>query len=221
VRHRGARRERPDHADVHDVCVPIRALLFDLGGVWLQAGHFSEREAWAAAHGMDGDQLLRAYLDAIGAGWEGGRSEEEIHDRLLETCGVDRSELSALLQALHAHEMLDPTLTEFIAAHRPTHKIGVITNAGPSARRALCERFALDTLADVIVVSAELGVSKPHPRIYEETTRLLEVEPSECAFVDDKAPNVDAARRLGMFGVQYQSSDQVCRELQELLANTG
>jgi inorganic pyrophosphatase len=191
-----------------------RALLLDLGGVWIQDGDLTERARWAAAHGMDADQLYHAYLEAIGPGWEGGRSDAEIHELLLAACGADRGELDALLRALHAHETLDPSITNMVATLRASGVlIGIISNAGPNARAALCEKFGLDERSDVMLISAEVGVSKPHPHIYEEATRLLGVARTDCVFVDDKPANVEAARALGMAGIDFVSVEQACADI--------
>lgn len=86
------------------------------------------------------DELNDAFIDATGPGWEGGRSEREIHQHLLKACGAGRTELPQLLDALRAHERLDDRLSEFIAEQRASRKIEVITNAGPGARSEMCRR---------------------------------------------------------------------------------
>lgn len=142
-------------AECYISSVEIRALLFDLGGVWVQEGDFAVRARWASDHQMTRDELDQAFVDSIGPGWEGGRSEHEIHQRLLEACGAGRSELPQLLDVLHAHERLDDRLSEFIADQRASRKIGVITNAGPGARAEMCRRHLVHERSDSIVVSAE------------------------------------------------------------------
>lgn len=192
----------------------MKALLLDLGGVWIQDGDFSERERWAAAHGLTADELHRAYLDAIGPGWEGGRTDDEIQERLLAACGVGHDELDALLTALHAHETLDPSLTALVATLRADGvRIGIVSNAGPNARHALNAKFQLDDRADVMLISAEVGASKPHPHIYEEAMRLLDVSPADCVFVDDKPANVDAARAIGMIAIACTDIVQTCADI--------
>jgi HAD superfamily hydrolase (TIGR01509 family) len=200
--------------------VGIEAVLTDLGGVWLRDGDFSTRERWAAAHGTTANALFDAYIDAIGPGWEGGRSEDEIHRRLVDRVGVGLGELPGLLCALHAHETLDPVLTEFFNGLRPTRSVGIITNAGPSARRILCDRFRLDQLADVIVVSSEEGVSKPHPKIFLRACESLAVDPERCVFLDDKERNVSGARAVGMHAIHFVGVEQAIGAINETIERT-
>lgn len=196
------------------------AVIVDLGGVLVQWRDFSERDAWAARHGMTGEELFDRWFEAVGPGWEGGRGEPEIHRRLLESCGVGDDELPHLLRVLHAHEALEPQLAEFLRRARPRYRTGVITNAGPSARAAMREKFALDELVDVIVVSAEEGCSKPDARIYRTAAERLGVAPSACVFVDDKASCVEGARRAGMVGIRFDSIDQAVRDMRAALGVT-
>jgi HAD superfamily hydrolase (TIGR01509 family) len=196
----------------------VEAVLVDLGGVWIQDGDFAERAAWAAAHGTTADALWATYLEAVGPGSEGGRSEQEVHRRLAHLVGIDMGELPDLLGALHAHEILDPTITDFLKPLRPDRKVGVITNAGPSARRALYAKFPFHELIDLMVVSAEEGVAKPHPDIYLATGERLGVDPAACVFIDDKPANVEGARGVGMQAIHFLSPDQAIDDLQTLLS---
>ena len=45
---------------------------------------------------------------------------------------------------------------------------------------------------------------KPDPRIYRLAADRLSLPIEECLFIDDKEPNVVAARELGMSTVHYQ-----------------
>jgi putative hydrolase of the HAD superfamily len=63
------------------------------------------------------------------------------------------------------------------------------------------------------VTSAEIGVMKPDPRIYQVALDRLGLSPPEAVFVDDFIENVEAARRLGMGGVHFVEPDQARDEL--------
>ena len=58
---------------------------------------------------------------------------------------------------------------------------------------------AVVILLAVIIV---MGVTKPDARMFHALLEALRAEPKECLFVDDRAGNVQAARALGLHGVQ-------------------
>jgi putative hydrolase of the HAD superfamily len=72
------------------------------------------------------------------------------------------------------------------------------------------EKFSFKTL------SAEVGMIKPDPAIYEYTLRGLGVSAAETLFIDDREPNILAARALGMRAIQFRSIEQLKRELEAM-----
>jgi putative hydrolase of the HAD superfamily len=66
---------------------------------------------------------------------------------------------------------------------------------------------------DVLVWSCQLGVVKPDPAIYRHTLAELGTQPEETLFIDDKRPNVEAARALGIQAIEYSSVEQLREEL--------
>ncbi len=58
-------------------------------------------------------------------------------------------------------------------------------------------RTAWAAAFDFIFISAELGVTKPDPVVYDMVTAELGADPGEIAFIDDREPNVDAAAAAG------------------------
>ena len=78
-------------------------------------------------------------------------------------------------------------------------------------------RQGWDELFDVVVISGEVGMRKPEPRIYHHVLELVDLAPNEAVFVDDLAANVTAAVEIGMVGVVYRSFEQTADELEVLL----
>src|SRR5262245_36998026 len=74
--------------------------------------------------------------------------------------------------------------------------IAVVSNnwKGVGPRR---DPLGLDPYVAVWVISEELGCEKPDPHIYAAGSTGIGVPPSECLFVDDHVPHVEAAVALG------------------------
>jgi putative hydrolase of the HAD superfamily len=64
--------------------------------------------------------------------------------------------------------------------------------------------------------SCAVGATKPNPLIYREALQACRVQAEEAVYVDDIAAYVQAAERLGMAGIQFQSPGQLIVALQEL-----
>ncbi|MGH3153344.1 MAG: HAD family hydrolase [Streptosporangiaceae bacterium] len=72
-------------------------------------------------------------------------------------------------------------------------------------------------LFDTVVLSGEVGMRKPEEAIFLHAAQTLGLSPAECVFVDDMAPNVAAARALGMTAVLHTEPASTARALQDLL----
>jgi putative hydrolase of the HAD superfamily len=75
--------------------------------------------------------------------------------------------------------------------------------------------FDLDTLADVVVISSEVGVRKPSRRIYAIACERLGIDPRRAVLVDDLQQNLDGAARLGIAGVLHTDAAHTRKQLSE------
>jgi len=65
-------------------------------------------------------------------------------------------------------------------------------------------------------LSAEVGLIKPDPAIYEHTLHGLGISAPEALFVDDRDNNIRAARALGMRAIQFRSIAELKHDLEAL-----
>jgi HAD superfamily hydrolase (TIGR01509 family) len=93
----------------------------------------------------------------------------------------------------------------------------MITNAWPGVRRYLETEFKIADAFDPLIVSAEVGVAKPDPRIYQLALERIGVDASAAVFVDDSEANVIGARWVGMQAVQFSSTQQAIAAVRRLL----
>ncbi|MFZ2172606.1 MAG: HAD-IA family hydrolase [Rhodococcus sp. (in: high G+C Gram-positive bacteria)] len=76
-------------------------------------------------------------------------------------------------------------------------------------------------VVDLVVLSGDLGVAKPDPRIYLKTAELLGVDPGDCVFVDDLPGNVRGAVEIGMVGIHHIEGSVTADEISLLLDLDG
>ncbi len=84
------------------------------------------------------------------------------------------------------------------ALRRRGLKLGVVSN-WDTRLRGISAGLGLDRLVDFVVISAEVGVRKPDPRIFEEALRRAGVGAAEAVHVGDlPEEDVEGARRAGL-----------------------
>jgi putative hydrolase of the HAD superfamily len=75
--------------------------------------------------------------------------------------------------------------------------------------------FDLDELADVVVISSEVGIRKPSRKIYAIACTRLGIDPVQTVMVDDLQQNLDGAARLGIAGVLHTDAADTRTQLSE------
>jgi putative hydrolase of the HAD superfamily len=102
------------------------------------------------------------------------------------------------------------------------YRMAILTNNVREWEELWRAKLPVDEIFELVVDSAWVGMRKPDPEIYRLTvSRLGEVEPHECMFVDDNEANVEAARALGMTAVHFRSNEQAIPEIRALARLDG
>jgi putative hydrolase of the HAD superfamily len=86
-----------------------------------------------------------------------------------------------------------------------------LSNSGPEVMARVRERWPLDARFDAVVISCEVGVSKPDPRIYQLCLDRLGLPAPETLFVDDRADNIEGAARVGLRTLHWEGADALDR----------
>ena len=61
---------------------------------------------------------------------------------------------------------------------------------------------------DELIISSDLHLAKPDPKIFELTAKKLDLKTKECLMVDDIKENIDSAINVGMSGIIFKSNEQ-------------
>ena len=207
----------------------IRAVAFDIGGVLEivdPPAQFLER--WRQRLGLsavDMRQLLwpLTRADPGNQAKTGRITEAQYRQRCTTTLGLSGELADEFMAGFWDWYCgrLDAHLVGYAAGLRPRYGTGILSNSVAGARRREQARFGFEQLADVIVYSDEAGLAKPDPRVYTLLCDRLGVEPGELVFLDDRVPNVEAARQLGIHAVLHVSTPESIATIDALLGSAG
>lgn len=94
-----------------------------------------------------------------------------------------------------------PTLTEL---KRRGYRLGVIANQNYGTERRL-DNWNMLQVFDVIAASAELGMAKPDPTIFEWALMQANCSPQNAVMVGDRMDNdIAPANRIGIYSVRLK-----------------
>lgn len=196
----------------------IRTLSFDIGGVFLlgkaDKGFFAR---WAERLGLDAETFGKRLWHGpdIEHANIGQISAEEYFERAALRLDTDPHTIRTIIQEVFAGE-LNHDLADYVRRLKKHVRVTALTNNWSFVHDHIKQR-EIDDLFDVIVNSADVGVRKPDPRIYQIMLHRLNANPNEVVFIDDTLENIEAAQALGIPCIHFESTGQVIAELNQLL----
>jgi len=196
----------------------LRAIFFDIGGVIVRTEYQAPRERLAERLNMTYDDISKIVFESETARKAsiGEVSVEEHWLAVTRKLRLPASDAKAIHAEFFGGDVIDRDLLDFIRSLRPRCKTGVISNAWGDSRDYII-RNQFDDAFDTLILSAEIGMMKPQPEVYQLALKRAQVEANEAAFVDDMPKNIEAANALGMHGIVFRDPAQVKENLKNLL----
>ncbi len=198
----------------------IKAVILDYGEVLSHSPTAEEWDRMASLFQVDRHQF-RPLWDRNRLQYDrGDLSLDAYWSRLAEDADMkmEPEQLTKLSQwdvEMWAH--INPTMLEWLKQMQSSGvKTGLLSNMPVDMIRYVRQQFPWLNDFDHQTFSAEVGLVKPDPAIYRHSLDSLRVQASEALFVDDKAQNIEGARTVGMFAIQFRSTVQLRDDLTEL-----
>ena len=196
----------------------FRAIIFDIGRVLIQvdihramAGlapdlKLTPQEVWSA---IENDPR---WLD-----WQEGRiSPLDWHLHLNKRLGGSLT-FEQFKQVWNSALVPEPIQPEpFLETLSKDYRLALLSNTDPIHMSDAEARFSFFRYFPIRIYSFRVGASKPNPLIYREALRTCKVRAEEAIYIDDVPAYADAAQRLGMTGLVFQSPGQLQSNLRDL-----
>jgi len=200
--------------------MPIKALVFDCGGVVLRDRDESYYARWEQRLGLDAGVLKQElYQGFLWSEAELGKiSEDQFWRSAGERYGLSPAESDALGADAWKSWGVDPVVLSLVKRARGRFRIAMLSNATDALESKLSAIYGIADLFDPIVNSSRLGIAKPAPEIYQELLKRMGLEAGETVFIDDRADNVAAAASLGMHVIWFVHPNELERQLSPYLA---
>jgi putative hydrolase of the HAD superfamily len=198
----------------------LRAVIFDIGRVLVkldlapalaslsQGTFLSPAELWSAIE-----------KDPRWHDWQEGRiSPHDWHVHITKRLG-SRLTFEEFREAWN--RSLDPVplqTDDLFASIAKKHKLALLSNTDPIHVAHLESTFSFFQFfpAPARIYSCSVRASKPSPVVFQAALRAVKTPASQAVFVDDILEYVQAARSLGLRGIQYLNPIQLRAELNSI-----
>jgi putative hydrolase of the HAD superfamily len=196
----------------------FRAIIFDIGRVLIRVDVSRAMDGLATGISLTPEDVWSAIQkDPHWLDWQEGRiSPRDWHLNLSKRLGVSLTfeQFSEVW-----NRALDPNPIQpesFLEKLSKNYRLALLSNTDAIHMSNDEARFPFFRFFPVRTYSFRVGTSKPDPVIYREALRACKVRAEEAVYIDDVAAYAEAAQRLGMTGVVFQSPEQLQSDLQGL-----
>jgi len=207
----------------------IKGVYFDLYGTLMIYGDmvrawedwFSAIHECLAKHGFDNSknflsQKLNGFFEKSSPE---GDCELTIYERMMQNLtyglglNLNKEEINetclAGLHAWHEYVSLDPDAIPVLKTLKQSKKIALISNFDyPPHVRSLLSDLGLTGYFESIVISGEIGIKKPDPRIFSFALKDTGLKPEEVAYVGDSQEDVQGARAANIYPILIQRNKE-------------
>ncbi|MFD7884121.1 HAD-IA family hydrolase [Streptomyces bauhiniae] len=171
-----------------------RALLLDMDGTLVNSDAVVERiwRRWAAAQGLDGDEVM-----SVVHGRQGHASmalllpERPVEENLADNARMLAEETADMDGVIEV-----PGATAFLAALTGAPH-ALVTSADVALSTARMAAAGLP-LPEVRVTAESVGASKPDPEGFLKGAAELGIDPADCVVFEDSGAGIAAGRAAGM-----------------------
>lgn len=194
----------------------IKYLWWDIGGVLLSnAWDRNQRRATIEHFGLDWEEFGELHGQVVSSFERGQITIDQYLDHTI----FHRSrpfEREALKDHIFPLSQANPDALDLARQLAAKYPMGTINNESRELNLYRIEHYGLRDLFGVFVSSCFVGMRKPEEGIYKLALELIQTPAERCCFIDDRALNLECARKLGMHTIQSHNAHQLREELAKL-----
>ena len=198
----------------------IRAVIFDIGRVLVRVDLRQVQKSLLNGLPLTSEELWTAIeKDPHWKDWQEGRlSPRDWHLNLCKRFGI-KLRFDDFVKAWNS--VLDPQPMQpdaLFASLSKSYRLGLLSNTDPIHVAFIESTFSFYSYfpKQVCTYSCVVGACKPNPIIFREALKACKVNADQAVYIDDIAAFAEAARALGLHGIQYLSQEQLRTDLQAI-----
>ncbi len=204
--------------------IVIRTIIFDFGGVLYKTPNRQLISRWGKLLGFNENPEFIAMIEnphestLVRDIFLGAISEQEMWRQMAEEWHIKPGILNYLRRQMNSKRRLNKPLVDLLSDLQINYQTAILSNAGDQSRELMVNQLHLDRFVEEIIISAEEGLIKPDPKLYQLALDRLGASPPTTIFIDDLQENVTVAGAMGMHAVHHTDNEQTIRAINEILA---
>jgi putative hydrolase of the HAD superfamily len=201
----------------------IKAFIFDIGGVlyFERSSKSFKNHDHSGVHEYVARKLklpLDTYFDSIDTTYtnsiEGKNTKQQVLSVLSKNLKLGKRKLERLYYNAYKKKFLR-NKELYKKAYELKDKdfdIAILSDQWHLSKKAFITKKDLWKF-DALVLSCDVGLRKPNPKIYKLVLKQLHLKPEEVVFIDNRNWNLVSAKKLGMKTILFENNEQLFRSL--------
>lgn len=190
-------------------------IVFDFGAVLVDwSPYFLYRKV------MPNDQEIKAFLEEIDfANWNPRFDAGYPYEKGVEEKCAEFPHHADMVRRFNSHwldamgEIMTGTVEIAEKLKKADYTLYGLSNWSVTKFELVKDRFDFLNLLDDYLLSAQAGLAKPDPGIFQIFLDKIQHEAKDCLFIDDSLANIKTAEALGFQTIHFRSADQLEKEL--------
>ena len=197
----------------------IKTIIFDLGNVIVNFDEAPIFRKWAAASNKSVPQIREYYKNSSARKkFEKGEiTPKQFYRKTKEELGMKIS-LNDFKKAWNGIFALNSDVEKLIRKLKGRYKLVLLSNTNVWQYEYIKRKYGIVNIFDEYVLSYKIGCRKPNPMIFMKAIKKSGTLPWNCAYFDDIAGFVHAARLMGIMAFQYKNTEKLKNDLISLKA---
>ena len=197
----------------------VSTVVWDVGGVLLTNGwDHAQRNSVLEHFGVAREPFETIHAE-LNDSWEKGRltAEEYLQKAIFQEPRSFTPE--EFLEKMKEQSVLLPNTAMGIlgqVAASDELAVAMLNNESRELNEHRLRTFNLYEFFDCFISSCYVGIRKPNEEIYKLVLSILQRDPDEVVFIDDRPANVEAAKKQGIHGIVHVTAAETAQELQRL-----
>lgn len=191
----------------------MKLVVFDMGHVFIKFSWEAVCDGFANRAGIPRDAFRQNLKYLGGLGYEKGKISTEAflnEMNALLKIELNLTEFTQLWNATFEEDTEMRVLMDHLAQQWPLY---LLSNTNENHFSYLQARYNVARPFKELILSYEVGYSKPEAEIYAEVFRRSGFAPDDCLLIDDLVPNIEAAQRIGMKAILYKGIEDLQMQL--------
>jgi glucose-1-phosphatase len=196
----------------------IKTLIFDLGKVIVDYNHAKIFAAIAQKSDFNEAEIQQMVFSSdLSANYERGKiSTQEFYESVKKSLNLPMSlpEFDAAWNStFELKSILDESLFENLSNK---YRLIILSDTNEMHFEFIRKNFTILNYFDDFVLSYNVGAVKPSEQIYNEAIKSANCLPNECFFTDDRLPNVEGAKNVGINAILFETAENFLQDLKTM-----